>query len=172
MFPIAWTVVESENRGSWQWFIGILQDELNLDDGTGWSVISDWQKGLVDSLMDILPLAEHRKCARQVSANWKLKHKMDPGRAAFWGAAYYCNIPDYKLHIAELKKLQELGDDPNALTDFMKYDPKTFNRAYISRVPKCDSVESNICETFEKQYTTQLLALTDQVMTQVYSKNV
>ncbi|CAN1222520.1 hypothetical protein LINGRAPRIM_LOCUS597 [Linum grandiflorum] len=50
MFPIAWTVVESENRGSWQWFIGILQDELNLDDGTGWSVISDWQKVLLNPI--------------------------------------------------------------------------------------------------------------------------
>ncbi|CAN1135643.1 hypothetical protein LINPERHAP2_LOCUS8965 [Linum perenne] len=44
MFPIAWAVVEGENRESWGWFIEIVQEELNLADGTGWSVISDQQK--------------------------------------------------------------------------------------------------------------------------------
>ncbi|CAN1221848.1 hypothetical protein LINGRAPRIM_LOCUS415 [Linum grandiflorum] len=44
MFPIAWAVVESENRSSWLWFVSLLQEELNLYDGTGWSVISDQQK--------------------------------------------------------------------------------------------------------------------------------
>ncbi|CAN1176724.1 hypothetical protein LINPERHAP2_LOCUS32698 [Linum perenne] len=44
MFPIAWAVVEGENRDSWGWFISILQEELNLGDGSGWSVISDQQK--------------------------------------------------------------------------------------------------------------------------------
>ncbi|CAN1225313.1 hypothetical protein LINGRAPRIM_LOCUS970 [Linum grandiflorum] len=44
MFPIARAVVEWENRDSWNWFITILQEELELADGTGWSVISDQQK--------------------------------------------------------------------------------------------------------------------------------
>ncbi|CAN1173994.1 hypothetical protein LINPERHAP2_LOCUS31014 [Linum perenne] len=30
----------------------------------------------------------------------------------------------------------------------MNQQPKTFCRAFLSSVPKCDSVESNICETF------------------------
>ncbi|CAN1130545.1 hypothetical protein LINPERHAP2_LOCUS26205 [Linum perenne] len=46
MFPIAWAVVEGENRDSWGWFITILQEELNLGDGSGWSIISDQQKVL------------------------------------------------------------------------------------------------------------------------------
>ncbi|CAN0917246.1 hypothetical protein LINGRAHAP2_LOCUS30172 [Linum grandiflorum] len=44
MFPIAWAVVEGENRSSWSWFLEILRDELSLNDGTGWSLISDQQK--------------------------------------------------------------------------------------------------------------------------------
>ncbi|CAN1184737.1 hypothetical protein LINPERHAP2_LOCUS37152 [Linum perenne] len=44
MFPIAWAVVEGENHSSWGWFIEIIQEELNLGDGTGWSIISDQQK--------------------------------------------------------------------------------------------------------------------------------
>ncbi|CAN1221845.1 hypothetical protein LINGRAPRIM_LOCUS415 [Linum grandiflorum] len=148
MFPIAWAVVESENRSSWLWFVSLLQEELNLYDGTGWSVISDQQKGLVDSLHELLPMAEHRKCARHVSANWKIKHKSVVGRKAFWNAVYACNVADYKLHLKELKFIQESGDDPQAYTDFLKYDPKTFSRAFLSRDPKVDSIESNICETW------------------------
>ncbi|CAN0857971.1 hypothetical protein LINGRAHAP2_LOCUS7019 [Linum grandiflorum] len=44
MFSVAWVVVGSENRSSWQWFILLIQEILELDDGHGWSVISDQQK--------------------------------------------------------------------------------------------------------------------------------
>ncbi|CAN0843287.1 hypothetical protein LINGRAPRIM_LOCUS205 [Linum grandiflorum] len=44
MFPVPWVVVESENMSSWQWFISLIQEILQLDDGHGWSVISDQQK--------------------------------------------------------------------------------------------------------------------------------
>ncbi|CAN1172265.1 hypothetical protein LINPERHAP2_LOCUS30076 [Linum perenne] len=148
MYPIAWAVVEGENRNSWTWFIDNIREHLGMNDGTGWSVISDQQKGLVEALKDILPFAEHRKCARHVSANWKIKHKSSVGRKAFWDAVYICNVADYKYHLAELKSLQDSGDDPDCNTDFLKYDPKTFSRAFVSRVLKCDSTESNICETF------------------------
>ncbi|CAN1144657.1 hypothetical protein LINPERHAP2_LOCUS14220 [Linum perenne] len=148
MFPIAWAVVESENKHSWKWILELLQEELQLDDGTGWSVISDQQKGLVDSLQELLPLAEHRKCARHVSANWKIKHKSAAGRKAFWDAVYASNRHEFKIHAATLKQLEESGEDPGAYSDFMKHSPMSFCRAYVSRTPKCDSIESNICETF------------------------
>ncbi|CAN1120972.1 hypothetical protein LINPERHAP2_LOCUS507 [Linum perenne] len=69
MFPIAWAVVEGENRNSWGWFVHLVKTELLIADGTGWSIISDQRKGLVDTLQLLLPCAEHMKCARHVSAN-------------------------------------------------------------------------------------------------------
>ncbi|CAN0847465.1 hypothetical protein LINGRAHAP2_LOCUS4993, partial [Linum grandiflorum] len=56
MYPIAWAVVVGGNHSSWTWFILMLQEELNLYDGTGWSVISDQQKGLVEALNKLMPL--------------------------------------------------------------------------------------------------------------------
>ncbi|CAN1172949.1 hypothetical protein LINPERHAP2_LOCUS30367 [Linum perenne] len=44
MFPICWAVVEGENRSSWSWFLELLKGHLSLNDGSGWSVISDQQK--------------------------------------------------------------------------------------------------------------------------------
>ncbi|CAN1172947.1 hypothetical protein LINPERHAP2_LOCUS30367 [Linum perenne] len=148
MFPICWAVVEGENRSSWSWFLELLKGHLSLNDGSGWSVISDQQKGLVDTLLEDLPLVEHRKCARHVSVNWKIKHKSVTARKAFWDTVYNCSEHECKLHLAELEHLQTSGEDPGCYDDFINQDYKTFTRAYVSRLPKCDSIESNICETF------------------------
>ncbi|CAN1147051.1 hypothetical protein LINPERHAP2_LOCUS15636 [Linum perenne] len=148
MFPICWAVVKGENKSSWSWFIELLKGHLGLNDGSGWSVIFDQQKGLVDTLLEDLPLAEHRKCARHVSANWKIKHKSVTARKELWDTVYSCNEHECKLHLAELKHLLTSGEDPGCYDDFINQDYKTFTRAYVSRLPKCDSIESNICETF------------------------
>ncbi|CAN1159437.1 hypothetical protein LINPERHAP2_LOCUS22706 [Linum perenne] len=44
MYLIALAVVESENRHSWTWFIDIIREQLDMSDGTGWSLISDQHK--------------------------------------------------------------------------------------------------------------------------------
>ncbi|CAN1762824.1 hypothetical protein LINPERHAP1_LOCUS8546 [Linum perenne] len=44
VYPIAWAVVKGENTSSWTWFIRTLKEELGIEDGRGWSVISDQQK--------------------------------------------------------------------------------------------------------------------------------
>ncbi|CAN0846046.1 hypothetical protein LINGRAHAP2_LOCUS4264, partial [Linum grandiflorum] len=83
-----------------------------MEDGTGWSIISDQQKGLVASLTENLPMAEHRKCAQHVNANWKQKHKSAAGRKAFWSAVYSSNVTDYERHLRTLQDLQVSGQDP------------------------------------------------------------
>ncbi|CAN1848533.1 hypothetical protein LINPERHAP1_LOCUS38969 [Linum perenne] len=149
VYPIAWAVVESENRDSWSWFIQALVEDLGIVDGRGWTVISDQQKGLVASLNSIMPYAEHRKCARHVYANWRLKHSSDMLREVFWDAVYSSNEADWgrRMQVLEILENDETGTK-KPYQDFLKQDPKTFCRAFMSTVPKCDSVESNICETF------------------------
>ncbi|CAI0415121.1 unnamed protein product [Linum tenue] len=44
MFPIAWAIVESENKSSWIWFINALQNQLGTEDGSGFTIVSDQQK--------------------------------------------------------------------------------------------------------------------------------
>ena len=65
MFPIAWAVVEGENRESWTWFIELLMQDLHIIDGTGWTIISHQQKGLETAVAYLIPNAEHRNCARR-----------------------------------------------------------------------------------------------------------
>ncbi|XP_059284352.1 uncharacterized protein LOC132037764 [Lycium ferocissimum] len=41
MFPIAWAVTGAETKDTWRWFMRILQNGLQLGDGTGVTIISD-----------------------------------------------------------------------------------------------------------------------------------
>lgn len=43
-YPVAWAVVETENIDSWLWFIRKLKSDLKLQDGDGFTLISDRQK--------------------------------------------------------------------------------------------------------------------------------
>jgi hypothetical protein len=44
VFPIAWAVVDVENKPNWTWFINLLRDDLDLDAGKGLVIISDQHK--------------------------------------------------------------------------------------------------------------------------------
>ncbi|GMI83734.1 hypothetical protein HRI_002042700 [Hibiscus trionum] len=70
MYPVAWAIVEVECTDSWAWFLNLLAADLNLEDGFGFTIISDQQKGLEIAINDVLPRVEHRNCARHVFANW------------------------------------------------------------------------------------------------------
>lgn len=47
MFPIAWAIVDLESTESWEWFITLLKDDLNLGNGCGYTLMTDQQKVLV-----------------------------------------------------------------------------------------------------------------------------
>ncbi|KAK8683081.1 hypothetical protein V6N13_039149 [Hibiscus sabdariffa] len=44
IFPIAWAVVEVENRETWAWFLNNLQHDIGFGDGDGCTLLSDMQK--------------------------------------------------------------------------------------------------------------------------------
>ncbi|KAE8681017.1 hypothetical protein F3Y22_tig00111344pilonHSYRG00032 [Hibiscus syriacus] len=75
IFPIAWVVVEVENRETWTWFLKNLQTDLNLGDGENVTLLSDMQKGLLEEVPLCLPNVEHKFCARHIYANWKKPQK-------------------------------------------------------------------------------------------------
>ncbi|KAK9019590.1 hypothetical protein V6N11_054106 [Hibiscus sabdariffa] len=41
IFPIAWALVEVENKDTWTWFLQNIQNDLNLGDGSNFTLISD-----------------------------------------------------------------------------------------------------------------------------------
>ncbi|GKA06339.1 hypothetical protein Tco_0685563 [Tanacetum coccineum] len=80
MYLIAWAVVDVENKNNWCWFLSLLADDLELQDGLGLTIISDSHKGLIEDVKTWLANAEHRHCCRHIC---KLKKQMNWHCAAF-----------------------------------------------------------------------------------------
>ena len=47
VYPIAWAVVDVENRVNWLWFIQLLVDDLGVEAGEGLTIISDQHKVII-----------------------------------------------------------------------------------------------------------------------------
>ncbi|WOL07470.1 hypothetical protein Cni_G16211 [Canna indica] len=102
MFPIAWVVVEGENYDSWSWFLGLLFDDLGIDHGYGWTLISDQQKGLEYAIKQRVPAAEHRNCARHVYVDLKKKHNGHVLKSCFWRIIRCIVESEFKRALNEL----------------------------------------------------------------------
>ena len=44
MYPVAWAHVEAENNSSWDWFLGLLKNDLRIENTGTYTFISDRQK--------------------------------------------------------------------------------------------------------------------------------
>ncbi|KAL3515876.1 hypothetical protein ACH5RR_022778 [Cinchona calisaya] len=87
IYPIAYVVVEIENKNSWRWFIEHLKYDLGIYDQQSWTFISDRQKGLGSAIHEILPRIEHRHCVRHLHNNFKKLHPGDSLKARVWACA-------------------------------------------------------------------------------------
>nr|KAJ0188271.1 hypothetical protein LSAT_V11C900488030 [Lactuca sativa] len=57
VYPIAWLVVDVENKTNWTWFLELIHDDLMLGGGRGFVIISHQHK--------------HRQCARHIYENFR-----------------------------------------------------------------------------------------------------
>lgn len=55
MFPIGWAVVERETTSSWDWFLKFISEDLKMEDGEGWTVVSAQQKVCVFFILFFYP---------------------------------------------------------------------------------------------------------------------
>ncbi|GKE10943.1 multidrug resistance-associated protein 5, partial [Tanacetum coccineum] len=72
---LLWAVVKVENKNNWCWFLSLLCDDLDLQDGLGITIISDGHKGLSEAVKTWLHEAEHRHCNKHIYAKNLFKMK-------------------------------------------------------------------------------------------------
>ncbi|XP_010473749.1 PREDICTED: uncharacterized protein LOC104753156 [Camelina sativa] len=77
IYPMAWSVVQVENKDNWSWFVNRLKIDLDLGDGDGYIMVSDRQKGLIKAVELQLPQIEHRKCVRHIYERLERIHAYD-----------------------------------------------------------------------------------------------
>jgi hypothetical protein len=90
-----------------------------------------------------LPRAEHRMCARHIYANWRKKHRDHELQKKFWAIAKASNREDFMYRKAKLAL-----ETPDGAKDIMKTDPKHWARAFFPIGSMCESVDNNLCESF------------------------
>ena len=91
MYPIAYALVESECRDSWEWFLELLGKDLEINNSYAIVWITDKQKGLIDAIAQLFPNSEHRFCVRHMYNNFKSEHKGLLFKQILW-AAVKCTI--------------------------------------------------------------------------------
>ncbi|GJR06128.1 multidrug resistance-associated protein 5 [Tanacetum coccineum] len=87
IYPVAWAVVNVENKDNWSWFFELLEEDLGCSRGNGLTLMSDQHKGLIEVVKDVMPNAEHRQCARHINENFR-KH-------------YYCSNPNAHKYLMD-----------------------------------------------------------------------
>ncbi|XP_023761650.2 uncharacterized protein LOC111910090 [Lactuca sativa] len=143
IYPIAWAVVCVENKENWRWFLDLLIDDLGLNLGYGYSVISDQHKVLIKAVKELLPYVEHRQCAKHISQNLRKMYSGAQYESIFWKACKVTIEVDFKVSMKELEVL-----DPSAYQYLIDKDPKTWSRAYFQPGRCCDAMENGMSESF------------------------
>ncbi|XP_010471647.1 PREDICTED: uncharacterized protein LOC104751409 [Camelina sativa] len=108
-------------------FLNKLQTDLNMRDGSGFTIISDRQKGLLNAVSQLLPQVEHRMCARHI----------------FWKIAKSYNSAQYTRRLEKLKMY-----DMGVYESVMQKNPKNCSLAFFNPTASCVDVSNNINESF------------------------
>ncbi|XP_017416415.1 uncharacterized protein LOC108327195 [Vigna angularis] len=87
ILPIAYAVVEVENKDSWTWFLELFIANLGGEAVCGaCTFISDQQKGLLPAIQDLLPGVDQRFCVRHLYSNFRKKFPGKDLKRLMWRA--------------------------------------------------------------------------------------
>ncbi|GJW23965.1 pentatricopeptide repeat-containing protein [Tanacetum coccineum] len=143
IFPVAWAIVNVENKDNWSWFLDLLGDDLEMPTGQGLTLMSDQHKGLIEAVKEVMPYAEHRQCARHIYEGFRKLYSGVEFRLLFWAAAKATYPGLFNKIMEKIKRA-----NPNAYDYLLKKEPKTWSRAYFHLGTNCEAVENGFSECF------------------------
>ncbi|KAL0303085.1 UNVERIFIED_CONTAM: hypothetical protein Sradi_6176600 [Sesamum radiatum] len=130
LYPIAYAVVQKETRDTWEWFLTILKQDLNIVRDDEFTFMSDKQKGLIQAFQNVFPNSAHRSCGLAF-------------KNILWKAARASTVGEFKMRMEEMKKL-----DQGAFDWFNDKPPQEWSKSHFNEIPKCDMLLNNCCESF------------------------
>ncbi|XP_031108605.1 uncharacterized protein LOC116013086 [Ipomoea triloba] len=146
IFPIAYAIVENENKDSWSWFLELLKTDLQIHPmvQSEFTMISDKQKGLIQAFETVLPAVRHRFCVRHLHNNMRVAgFTTNTIKDALWKTARATTVNSFRTALQELRNLDEeafawLGDK----------HPSEWSRSHFTGTANCDILVNNISESF------------------------
>ncbi|XP_019197083.1 PREDICTED: uncharacterized protein LOC109190938 [Ipomoea nil] len=152
IFPIAYAIVEGENKNSWTWFLGLLKTDLQIHDmvQNEFTMMSDKQKGLIEAFEVVLPGVRHRFCVRHLHCNMRVAgFTAKTIRDALWKAARATTVNYFTVALQELRNLDE-----DAFAWLADKHPSEWSRSHFTGTSSCDILVNNISESFNAMILT------------------
>ncbi|KAH6807214.1 hypothetical protein C2S51_028322 [Perilla frutescens var. frutescens] len=145
LFVLAYAVVASETKDTWQWFLKKLLSDIGQESirGERWTFISDQGKGLVPALDEMYPSSYHRFCIRHMYSNIQKKWKDEQVRSLFWSAATSTTRNKFEMYMDRMK------DKDYSLWEYLtRIGVERWSRAHFQEHVKCHILSSSIVECF------------------------
>nr|XP_043623534.1 uncharacterized protein LOC122595263 [Erigeron canadensis] len=163
IYPIAYAIVETENRESWTWFLRCLGPDLDLDERCNFTFISDRQKGIIQAVSNVFPSAEHRYCLKHIHDNMKLYWRGKAYKYILWRCAVATTVQQFENHMQEMKNL-----NVDAFNWLSKIPPKHWARSHFSVLNK-DLVKARdkpiiACIDFIREYFMKRIVTVQKVI--------
>ncbi|WVZ03648.1 hypothetical protein V8G54_024454 [Vigna mungo] len=144
MLPIAYCVVEVENKDSWRWFLELLVDDLGGPEiCSSFTFMSDQQKGLLHAIDELLPKVDQRFCVRHMYSNFKKKYPGKNLKRLMWRAATATHPQSWEM---EMRNIRALNED--AYKHLIVIPPRYWSRSRFIERAKCDTLVNNMSEGF------------------------
>ncbi|KAI3677231.1 hypothetical protein L1987_86854 [Smallanthus sonchifolius] len=143
IYPLAYAIVEAENKDSWVWFLQCVQDDLELSSDCYFTFISDRQKGIIHAISQFFPLAEHRYCLRHIHQNMKATWRGKGFKDMLWKCATVTTVREFQSQMEELKKY-----NVECYKWLIQIPPQHWANSHFSDRSKSDVLLNNMCEVF------------------------
>ncbi|KAL0305351.1 UNVERIFIED_CONTAM: hypothetical protein Sangu_3036500 [Sesamum angustifolium] len=108
-----------------------------------WTFMSDRQKGLVETINEVVPHAINRRCARHIYANFRSQFAGTALKRYFWQAARSYSAAGFNFALYKIKELK-----PAAYEWLLKIPAEMWSRHAFDPRIKNDHVTNNISESF------------------------
>ncbi|XP_014496729.1 uncharacterized protein LOC106758307 [Vigna radiata var. radiata] len=131
MLPLAYAVVEVENKDNWTWFLQLLIEDLEGSDG------------LVLAIQELLPRAKQRYCVRHLYANFRKRFGGQVLKNLMWTAATSTYPQAWER---EMLKIKEVNIE--AYKYLIGIPLRFWSRSRFTGQAMCDTLDNNITEAF------------------------
>ncbi|KAM7472672.1 hypothetical protein LguiA_010855 [Lonicera macranthoides] len=109
LFPLAFGVVDEENDDNWNWFLSELHNllELNAENMLRLTILSDRQKGIIDSVESNFPTAFHGFCMRHLSDSFRKEFNNTMLVNLLWEAAHALTVIEFEAKMCEIEAISQ-----------------------------------------------------------------
>ncbi|KAI5324114.1 hypothetical protein L3X38_033187 [Prunus dulcis] len=135
--------LKNTNKGPYPGKILTAVGVDGISNGLSWVFISDKQKGLIPTVVHVLPTAEHMMCLRHLYNKFRATHLGLTLKHMLWAAAKATTIPWWE---AEMEKMKE--ENLEAWKWLVQRPPKNWTLSHFHPRYKCDLLLNDLCESF------------------------